>query len=90
MVGLVLEDDGGEAADGVTHGIQRVDVRITDDNCLRTFHFPVYFRYGQAAFGSGLFLVRQILHTDIRIDFERFTCLVESVLLYRLRPAWNR
>ena len=87
MVGLVLEDDGGEAADGVTHGIQRVDVHITDDNCLRTFHFPVYFRYEQAAFRSGLFLVGQVLHTDIWIDLERFTCLVES--LYGDHPSFQ-
>ena len=73
VVGLVLEDDGGKATDGISHGIQRIDVHITDDDGLRTFHFAVYIRYGQAAFRTGLFLVLQVLHTDIWIDLERFT-----------------
>ena len=79
VVGLVLEDDGGEAADGVSHGLQSTDIHITDDYCLRTFHFAVYFRYGQAAFGAGLFLIGQVLHTDIGIDLERLSRLVESL-----------
>ena len=75
MVGFVLEDDGGEAADGISDRFESIDVNITDDHSLRTLHIPVYVRYGQAAFRTGLRLFRPVYYTDIRIYLERLSSL---------------
>lgn len=79
VVGFVLEDDGGEAADGISDRFESIDVNITDDHSLRTLHIPVYVRYGQAAFRTGLRLFRPVYYTDIRIYLERLSLLVESL-----------
>ena len=57
MVRLMLEYDGSKAFYSIADRLECMHVSVADDDSLRTFHVPVYFRYGQAAFGAGLLLV---------------------------------
>ena len=82
MVDFVLEDHGCEAFDGVfdyVKAVFAVDGCIFDHDFLRSEDFAAAVRDGQAAFGADGEGVRSVDYADVRVYFERFVRLVESL-----------